>query len=185
MTTHNRLTVILLLGTTQTLGWASSFYHPAILGDRIAERPGGVEHVVLRRLFRRACSLGARGTTCRPHRGRRRPRGARRFELDPCDRTRCAGLCAFAGDVVVGQADPRPRDATRAKARGRTFRWSRPLGADGRPSGDGCGGDASSRIGACGAAESRHGYPRSSLPVRPWSSFSPAVVCAARSGMCQ
>jgi hypothetical protein len=36
MTTHNRLAVILLLGTTQTLGWASSFYLPAILADRIA-----------------------------------------------------------------------------------------------------------------------------------------------------
>jgi MFS family permease len=36
MTAHNRLAVILLLGTTQTLGWASSFYLPAILGHRIA-----------------------------------------------------------------------------------------------------------------------------------------------------
>src|SRR5215510_12308032 len=36
MTVHNRLAVILVLGTTQTLGWASSFYLPAILGDRIA-----------------------------------------------------------------------------------------------------------------------------------------------------
>ena len=37
MTAHNRLAVILVLGITQTLGWASSFYLPAILGDRIAE----------------------------------------------------------------------------------------------------------------------------------------------------
>jgi predicted MFS family arabinose efflux permease len=37
MTTHNRLAVILVLGTTQTLAWASSFYLPAILGDRIAQ----------------------------------------------------------------------------------------------------------------------------------------------------
>jgi predicted MFS family arabinose efflux permease len=37
MTAHNRLAVIVLLGTTQTLGWASSFYLPAILADRIAE----------------------------------------------------------------------------------------------------------------------------------------------------
>jgi predicted MFS family arabinose efflux permease len=36
MTAPNRLAVILLLGSTQTLGWASSFYLPAILGDRIA-----------------------------------------------------------------------------------------------------------------------------------------------------
>src|SRR5262249_1060319 len=36
MTAHKRLAVILLLGTTQTLGWASSFYLPAILADRIA-----------------------------------------------------------------------------------------------------------------------------------------------------
>src|SRR5262245_66244693 len=36
MIAHNRLAVILTLGTTQTLGWASSFYLPAILGDRIA-----------------------------------------------------------------------------------------------------------------------------------------------------
>jgi predicted MFS family arabinose efflux permease len=36
MTAPNRLAVILLLGTTQTLGWASSFYLPAILGDLIA-----------------------------------------------------------------------------------------------------------------------------------------------------
>jgi predicted MFS family arabinose efflux permease len=40
MTAPNRLTVILLLGTTQTLGWASSFYLPAILGDRIAQDLG-------------------------------------------------------------------------------------------------------------------------------------------------
>src|SRR6185436_15812465 len=40
MTAHSRLAVILLLGTTQTLGWASSFYLPAILGDRIAEDLG-------------------------------------------------------------------------------------------------------------------------------------------------
>jgi predicted MFS family arabinose efflux permease len=37
MTEHNRLAVTLVLGTTQTVGWASSFYLPAILGDRIAE----------------------------------------------------------------------------------------------------------------------------------------------------
>jgi predicted MFS family arabinose efflux permease len=36
MIAHTRLAVILMLGTTQTLGWASSFYLPAILGDRIA-----------------------------------------------------------------------------------------------------------------------------------------------------
>lgn len=40
MTAPNRLAVILLLGTTQTLGWASSFYLPAILGDRIAQDLG-------------------------------------------------------------------------------------------------------------------------------------------------
>jgi predicted MFS family arabinose efflux permease len=40
MTAHNRLAVILLLGTTQTLGWASSFYLPAILADRVAEDLG-------------------------------------------------------------------------------------------------------------------------------------------------
>jgi len=40
MTAPNRLAVILLLGSTQTLGWASSFYLPAILADRIAEDLG-------------------------------------------------------------------------------------------------------------------------------------------------
>src|SRR5262245_59365767 len=40
MSPHNRFAVIILLGTTQTLGWASSFYLPAILGDRIAEDLG-------------------------------------------------------------------------------------------------------------------------------------------------
>jgi predicted MFS family arabinose efflux permease len=40
MTAHNKLAVILVLGTTQTLGWASSFYLPAILGDRIADDLG-------------------------------------------------------------------------------------------------------------------------------------------------
>src|SRR5262249_22566337 len=40
MIAHNRLAVILMLGTAQTLGWASSFYLPAILGDRIAEDLG-------------------------------------------------------------------------------------------------------------------------------------------------
>src|SRR5262245_57116168 len=37
MIERNRVAVVLVLGTTQTLGWASSFYLPAILGDRIAE----------------------------------------------------------------------------------------------------------------------------------------------------
>jgi predicted MFS family arabinose efflux permease len=37
MTAHSRLAVILVLGITQTLGWASSFYLPAILGDHIAK----------------------------------------------------------------------------------------------------------------------------------------------------
>lgn len=32
----NRLRVVLVLGTTQTLAWASSYYLPAILADRIA-----------------------------------------------------------------------------------------------------------------------------------------------------
>jgi predicted MFS family arabinose efflux permease len=40
MTAGNRLAVIVVLGTTQTLAWASSFYLPAILGDRIAEDLG-------------------------------------------------------------------------------------------------------------------------------------------------
>lgn len=33
---NNRLSVVLVLGTTQTLAWASSYYLPAILADRIA-----------------------------------------------------------------------------------------------------------------------------------------------------
>src|SRR5215475_8014630 len=37
MIERGRVAVVLVLGTTQTLGWASSFYLPAILGDRIAE----------------------------------------------------------------------------------------------------------------------------------------------------
>jgi hypothetical protein len=40
MTAGNRLAVIVVLGTAQTLAWASSFYLPAILGDRIAEDLG-------------------------------------------------------------------------------------------------------------------------------------------------
>lgn len=36
MTPHNRLAVILVLGTTQTLAWASTYYLPAILADQIA-----------------------------------------------------------------------------------------------------------------------------------------------------
>jgi predicted MFS family arabinose efflux permease len=36
----NRLGVILVLGTAQTLAWASSYYLPAILADRIAEELG-------------------------------------------------------------------------------------------------------------------------------------------------
>jgi len=36
----NRLAVILLLGATQTLAWASSYYLPAILADPIAEELG-------------------------------------------------------------------------------------------------------------------------------------------------
>jgi predicted MFS family arabinose efflux permease len=36
MTARNRLAVVLLLGTAQTLAWASTFYLPAILADRIA-----------------------------------------------------------------------------------------------------------------------------------------------------
>src|SRR5687768_2752168 len=40
MSADKRLAVILLLGTGQTLAWASSFYLPAILGDRIANDLG-------------------------------------------------------------------------------------------------------------------------------------------------
>ena len=40
MTVHNRVAVVLVLGTAQTLGWASTFYLPAILGDRIAKELG-------------------------------------------------------------------------------------------------------------------------------------------------
>ena len=40
MTPNNRLAVILVLGTTQTLAWASSFYLPAILADHIAQELG-------------------------------------------------------------------------------------------------------------------------------------------------
>src|SRR5215475_15870192 len=40
MMERNRVAVVLVLGTTQTLAWASSFYLPAILGDRIAEDLG-------------------------------------------------------------------------------------------------------------------------------------------------
>jgi predicted MFS family arabinose efflux permease len=37
MAAPGRLAVILVLGTTQTLAWASSYYLPAILADRIAD----------------------------------------------------------------------------------------------------------------------------------------------------
>jgi predicted MFS family arabinose efflux permease len=40
MTANNRLAVILVLGTTQTLAWASSYYLPAILADPIARELG-------------------------------------------------------------------------------------------------------------------------------------------------
>jgi predicted MFS family arabinose efflux permease len=40
MTANNRLAVILVLGTTQTLAWASSYYLPAILADPIAQELG-------------------------------------------------------------------------------------------------------------------------------------------------
>ena len=36
----NRFAVVLMLGTAQTLAWASSFYLPAILADRIAAELG-------------------------------------------------------------------------------------------------------------------------------------------------
>jgi len=40
MTPNNRLAVILVLGTTQTLAWASTYYLPAILADQIARELG-------------------------------------------------------------------------------------------------------------------------------------------------
>ena len=40
MTPNNRLAVILVLGTTQTLAWASTYYLPAILADQIAQELG-------------------------------------------------------------------------------------------------------------------------------------------------
>jgi MFS family permease len=40
MAPGNRLAVVLVLGTAQTLAWASSYYLPAILADRIAEELG-------------------------------------------------------------------------------------------------------------------------------------------------
>jgi predicted MFS family arabinose efflux permease len=40
MSSDRRLAVIIVLGAAQTLAWASSFYLPAILGDRIAHDVG-------------------------------------------------------------------------------------------------------------------------------------------------
>jgi MFS family permease len=40
MAAQNRVVVVLVLGATQTLAWASSYYLPAILADRIAEELG-------------------------------------------------------------------------------------------------------------------------------------------------
>jgi predicted MFS family arabinose efflux permease len=40
MGTPNRMLVILVLGATQTIAWASSYYLPAILADRISEELG-------------------------------------------------------------------------------------------------------------------------------------------------
>ena len=40
MRANNRLAVILVLGTTQTLAWASTYYLPAILADQIAHELG-------------------------------------------------------------------------------------------------------------------------------------------------
>ena len=40
MTVEHRLAVVLALGTAQTLGWASTFYLPAILADRMAQDLG-------------------------------------------------------------------------------------------------------------------------------------------------
>ena len=37
---HSQLPIILALGTTQTLAWASSYYLPAILADPIARELG-------------------------------------------------------------------------------------------------------------------------------------------------
>src|SRR6202790_3845400 len=41
---RRQLPIILALGTTQTLAWASSYYLPAILGDPIARDLGGSSH---------------------------------------------------------------------------------------------------------------------------------------------
>src|SRR5262245_30161522 len=114
MTAHNRLAVILLLGTTQTLGWASSFYLPAILGDRIAndlEMSSTWFFAAFSGALVVSALVGPRaGRTVDAVGGR----GARRIESDPSGRTRAPGLCSFTGHVVVGLADPRSRDGHRA-----------------------------------------------------------------------
>ena len=40
MAVHRQLSVVVALGTTQTLAWASSYYLPAILADPIADDLG-------------------------------------------------------------------------------------------------------------------------------------------------
>src|SRR5215471_6752141 len=110
MTVHNRLTVILVLGTTQTLAWASSFYLPAILGDRIAEDLA-MSSTWFFAAFSAALVVSALVGAARwPDGGRSwRARGARGFQRGLCRWTGDSRLCSFASDAVVGLDGSRTR----------------------------------------------------------------------------
>ena len=70
---RRQLPIILALGTTQTLAWASSYYLPAILADPIARDLGVSSNWIFARLFGLAADLGrARPARRPPDRSRRR-----------------------------------------------------------------------------------------------------------------
>ena len=99
-----------VLAPPKLLAWASSYYLPAILADRIAQDLG-MSSTWFFAAFSAALVVSAHGRpACRSHRRRhRRPRGARRLERHHCGRTSRSRLCAFATDAVAGLAHPGPR----------------------------------------------------------------------------
>ena len=88
-----RLPIILALGTTQTLAWASSYYLPAILADPIARDLGVSSNWIFAAFSGLAGDLGPARPAHRPaDRSGRRPVGAVDFQSDAGGGTGAARL---------------------------------------------------------------------------------------------
>ena len=99
---QRQLPIIVALGTTQTLAWASSYYLPAILADPIGARCRRVLELDLRRVLGVAGDFGAAWPADRaPDRSGRRPVGAVDLQSDACGGTGAAWLHLFDSVLLL------------------------------------------------------------------------------------